>query len=89
MPELPPLSHMNSVIEAGARRTMGLGDDWVYRDFPKMLPEYWNAIIETLGPDNHRVIAQSTYGDGLRRGQLMISPKGFENIRNADWSHLK
>ena len=56
-----------------------------YRDLPRMTEPYFSDLIEIIGEDNIIWITQAEYGekDGRRskRGQMLVSPEGIENVR--------
>ncbi|GAA0768600.1 hypothetical protein [Brevundimonas olei] len=54
-------------------------DGWVYRDLPRMAPEYFDQLIDLVGESNIVWLTKADYGD-TRRGQLLISPEGMRNI---------
>lgn len=54
-------------------------DGWVYRDLPRMTPEYFDQLIDLVGESNIVWLTKADYGDS-RRGQLLISPEGMRNI---------
>lgn len=58
--------------------------DWSYRDLPKMPPELFQEFCDVAGSENLKWITTATYeigGKKLRRGQVMISPKGLQNMQ--------
>lgn len=59
--------------------TTYLADGWVYRDIPKMAPEWWDKLFEIIGEGNYVGLAVSDYGKS-KRGQFLISPTGIANI---------
>lgn len=62
-----------------------IADGWVYRDWSRMLPEFWSELLAVIGPDNYKLLTQSTYrppdGPVTMRGQMMISPDGVANLK--------
>jgi len=55
-------------------------DGWVYRDMPgKLSHELWDKILAMLGKGNYVVFIMSEGAD-WRRGQLLISPTGMDNL---------
>lgn len=68
-------------VKGGDHRARG----WQYRDIPgKLSPEAWDELICAIGLGEFELLAFSsgTFKDGTpwKRGQLIISPKGFENM---------
>lgn len=60
---------------------------WRYVDPPtKFSPEMWEYFLGVIGAGNYQILAESsgTTNDGLpyRRGQLMVSPAGQQNMQN-------
>lgn len=58
---------------------------WSYRDLPQMTVELFERFIELAGEDNLRwlTVAERVWeGNTTKRGQVMISPKGMQNIRD-------
>lgn len=60
---------------------MPLPDRWVYRDLPRMTPEYFDKFIEVVGVDNIEWLTRAEYPDGAKRGQLFISPAGMNRLK--------
>jgi hypothetical protein len=61
-----------------------LADGWEYRDAPKMTPENWSKLLELIGEGNYRLLSFAQYDEPegtTQRGQMMVSPKGLENLR--------
>jgi hypothetical protein len=63
-----------------------MADGWRYQDFNPMLGEYWEQILGVIGEGNYRLItyAERTFKDDPRlykRGQILIAPSGFDNLR--------
>ena len=54
---------------------------WVYRDVPWCTLDAWALLIKIIGSDNYRLLAQSERNDAVR-GQMLISPKGMDNLKN-------
>ena len=65
---------------------------WVYRDLPKMMPEYFDQLVGIIGEENIKWLTFAIYegwgenGEDLKRGQLMISPAGIENVKQYNAS---
>lgn len=63
-------------------------DGWSYFDLPgKATPKMWNYLLGIIGKvDEDYIILIESEGDSKngpwKRGQLLISPKGMENVRN-------
>ena len=55
-------------------------DGWVYRDLPRMAPEYFEKLVALIGEDNIVWLSRADYGD-TQRGQMLVSPAGMENLR--------
>ena len=53
---------------------------WVYRDLPRISPEFFEILIKTIGEENIRWLSMADYGNA-KRGQCFISPKGIENLK--------
>ena len=62
-------------------------DGWVYRDLPTWLsPNMKDLFFSIIGVENTVILASSERTiDDVKywRGQLLISPAGIENMRNA------
>lgn len=58
-----------------------LADGWVYRDLPRMAPEYFDELINLIGDENIVWLSLANYGSS-KRGQMLISPEGMERLRN-------
>lgn len=63
-----------------------IADGWQYRDTPPMLPAFWDGLLGAIGEGNYRLLtyAERTFKDDPRlykRGQMLISPAGIENIK--------
>lgn len=62
-----------------------IADGWVYRDMPGvMLLEYWETLLAAMGEGHYRILAETHLtrdGQEWRRGQLLISPTGIENLK--------
>lgn len=61
-------------------------DGWEYRDIPgRLTPEMWDLLLSRIGEGNYRILAMSmgtnAKGEDWVRGQLFISPAGFEQMR--------
>ena len=54
-------------------------DGWVYRDLPRMSPDYFDQLVSIIGSDNIVWLTKADYGD-TKRGQLLISPVGMKNL---------
>lgn len=57
-----------------------IADGWEYRDLPRMSPEYFERLKETIGDENIRWLTIADYGVSIR-GQCLISPVGMGRIR--------
>lgn len=55
-------------------------DGWVYRDLPKLSYEMFDKLVAMIGEENIVWLTQADYGTS-KRGQLLVSPAGMENIR--------
>lgn len=60
--------------------------DWKYQDFKPMLAEFWDELLGIIGEGNYRLLTlmdRRFQGDDrlFKRGQMLISPTGFERIR--------
>lgn len=65
------------------REVTGL-PDWHYKDLPKMTPEILDKLVDAIGPDHIKWITKAEYkieGKDFKRGQVMISPEGIENLK--------
>lgn len=63
-----------------------LAEGWQYRDLPRMTYEAFDKFVSIVGEENIRWLTLADYGNA-KRGQLIISPAGFENMKafgNAD-----
>lgn len=56
-------------------------DGWVYRDLPRMTKDALEKLLGIIGKDEVRWLTRAEYGDGAVRGQLFISPRGMENMK--------
>ena len=55
---------------------------WVYKDMPSRLThEGWDKFLNLLGEGNYQVLVMSS-GPDWKRGQFLLSPKAFENMKN-------
>ena len=72
---------MDDIIARGAREHFGVGDDWEYRDLPKMQETLMLEFIQTVGEENLRWITTAKYPTGLVRGQILISPEGLRRVQ--------
>lgn len=54
-------------------------DGWVYRDLPRMSPEYFDQLVSIIGSTNIVWLSTADYGD-MKRGQLLVSPEGMKNL---------
>ncbi len=58
-----------------------LADGWLYRDLPTRLSyEMWDCLLSTIGEGEYVILAMSR-GNDWKRGQLLISPDGMENLQ--------
>lgn len=58
-------------------------DGWMYLDPPgKMSHDMWRLFLETIGEGEYVILAQSSTADWIR-GQLLVSPRGQENLKNV------
>lgn len=62
---------------------------WRYQDFPKMEPEHWAYFKAAFGQEgvDYHILSEATYPSGAQRGQMMLSPKAFENLRAYKDTH--
>jgi len=85
------LNNFHKSFNDSLAKSMGK-EGWTYRDLPNMLPEYMEKLVGWLGEDEYTFItfAERTWPDGVRtvRGQILISPKGIENLKNADLTEI-
>ena len=61
-----------------------VADGWKYKDFEKMPEADWNQLLTILGEGNFRLVTSASYerdGKILKRGQMFISPTGFDNVK--------
>jgi hypothetical protein len=54
-------------------------DGWEYCDLPRMTPEYFDQFIGIAGKENLVWLTLANYG-ATKRGQVLISPKGRQNL---------
>lgn len=57
--------------------------DWTYRDLPLMTPKCAEDLFAVIGEGNYFKLTWAEYsrGDEIAvRGQILISPKGMENL---------
>lgn len=57
-----------------------MADGWQYRDLPRMTPAAMDLFVSIVGASEIRWLTKASYGDSVR-GQCLISPKGFENMK--------
>ena len=61
---------------------------WFYRDINWMTLPYFDQMLEIIGEDNYKIITGTVRSDWeggpFRRGQVLISPQGMENVK--EWS---
>lgn len=59
--------------------------DWTYRDLPKLSVSAFDMFCAIVGEENLRWLTKAEYkypnGKVAKRGQVMISPVGMENLR--------
>ena len=66
-----------------------IADGWKYRDFNKMPAPDWDNLLTTIGEDNYVLLTYAEYNDrALKRGQMLISPVGFDNLQKHIASKL-
>jgi len=56
---------------------------WIYKDFPKLPVNIWQAILEGLGEGNHQILTEASYtinGVEYGRGQIFCCPKKLEKV---------
>lgn len=67
-----------------------VADGWQYRDIPRMSPDMWDYFVGIIGDENFVPLSMAEYGEedaqgnqtiSAKRGQLLISPDGMENLR--------
>jgi hypothetical protein len=63
-----------------------IADGWQYRDTPPMLEKFWKELLGVIGEGNYRLLSfmERTFKDDPRlfvRGQMLVSPKGIENLK--------
>lgn len=72
---------------------LGAPEGWTYRDLPNMLPEFWHRLLDWIGMNEYKLITQAerTWPDGTTtvRGQILISPKGLENLSRNSEEYMK
>lgn len=60
-------------------------DGWVYRDLPNLGLAQFDELVGIIGDDNlvWLTLAERVWPDGqkTKRGQVLISPAGIENLR--------
>lgn len=55
-------------------------DGWAYVDPPtKFSPDMWQLMLGIFGDGEYVVLAKTT-GPDFVRGQLLVSPRGMENM---------
>ena len=58
----------------------------MYQDLPRMTQEAWDIIIAIIEEDNVELLRFAEYPDKEHgtavRGQIMISPKGIQNLKD-------
>lgn len=62
---------------------------WKYKDLPSRLtPEAWTLFTRWIGEGEFHILCMSEgrdeNGGAWKRGQFIISPAGFENLRDKD-----
>lgn len=55
-------------------------DGWFYRDVPWTTVANFDRLLGIIG-DGHFVVLASTKGNGLTRGQVLVSPEGMARVR--------
>lgn len=83
------LAEALDIAHAASGMLLGVPESWQYRDFPNMLPEYWELLETFIGKNEMKVwiMSERVWPDGVKtvRGQVFISPQGLENLRvNAE-----
>ncbi len=61
-----------------------IADGWVYRDLPRMTPEFFDQLVAIIGESNIRWLSLADYGS-TKRGQMLVSPDGMKALT----AHLK
>lgn len=68
------------------QESMGVPEDWVYRDMPKSTVSAFSETLGIIGDANYKLLTTAKYPhktEGqLIRSQLLISPEGMENLTN-------
>jgi hypothetical protein len=68
-------------------------DGWAYVDPPgRLSPKAWDQFLAIIGEGNYQILAMSSGthpSDGLPfiRGQLLVSPAGWQNMEAARRPH--
>lgn len=64
---------------------------WEYRDVPGLCtPEAWDSLLALIGHGEYQIVAVTSgvnKNGPFKRGQLFISPKGFENMKQSLRKH--
>jgi len=77
-----PWMNLETLGEPFATRSY-FAEGYVYRDLPKMSPEYFDKFIELVGEENIVWLTLADYGHS-KRGQLLLSPEGQQKIMDRD-----
>lgn len=66
-----------------------IADGWQYRDIPNLSPKMWDYLFSMIGNENEHYVFLSTSSierNGelwAKRGQILISPIGMENLASS------
>lgn len=84
------VEEMKSIMEEHFRDTLG-EPDWVMREIPSIRSDLWEELSDMINTEEFRIMScswrQENSGDMFFRGTIMISPKGIENLANANKSN--
>jgi hypothetical protein len=58
-----------------------LDSGWVYRDIPWMASGRWDEFMDWIGAGNVEILAVSSRDGSIKRGQILISPAGIDNLK--------
>jgi len=82
---------MPNDLQEQARESLGLSEDWRYRDMPKTTKENYDLVFNVIGEGNFKIVTKGKYEhktEGwLYRSQFFISPQGVKNLERYSAAH--
>jgi hypothetical protein len=73
---------ISQILEVKLPAQMGK-PDWRYLDLPQMPAAEFEKFEKLVGDENLHWITKVRYPNGLKRGQLLVSPEGDRLLREA------